>query len=87
MFCHEAAHNIFFQAKQLQEEQLKLLNEILEQIKEEDDPDKLERLVEQQNQLLKSMRTFEAEGYRYEGGIPNVDTEANIEQTPDAAKY
>ena len=62
---------------------MKLLNELLDKIKQEDDPDKLERLVEQQNQLLQSMRTFEAEGYKYEGGIPNVDAE----KPPDEAIY
>ena len=63
---------------------MKLLNELLEKIKEEDDPDKLERLVEQQNELLQSMQTFEAEGYKYEGGIPNVEA---AEKPPDEAVY
>ena len=39
---------------------------------EETDPEKMQELQEQQNILMQQMQTFQASGFQYEGGIPQV---------------
>ena len=58
------------QAKEIQDEQRALLDDILKQQMEETDPEKLTELQEQQNILIQQMQTFQASGFQYEGGIP-----------------
>ena len=62
--------NYYFQAKEIQEEQRALLDDILKRQMEENDPEKLADLQEQQNNLIQQMQTFQASGFQYEGGIP-----------------
>ena len=59
-----------FQAKEIQEKQQKLLNEILDKISKEDDPEKMEKLIEQQNALVAQMSVMQAEGFEYDQGLP-----------------
>ena len=59
-----------FQAKEIQEKQKKLLDEILDKISKEDDPEKMEKLIEQQNALVAQMSVMQAEGFEYDGGLP-----------------
>ena len=60
-----------FQAKEIQQEQKEILEDILTRQAAESDPEKLQHLIEQQNLLQQQMVAFQASGFQYEGGIPS----------------
>ena len=70
------------QAKEIQEEQRALLDDILKRQAEEKDPERLQELQEQQNILVQQMHTFQASGFQYEGGIPQVQGQMWIQGQP-----
>lgn len=57
-------------AKEIQDEQRAILDDILRLQMEERDPEKLEELQKQTNIIIQQMQAFQASGFHYEGGIP-----------------
>lgn len=57
-------------ARELQEAQQELLNDILKQQAKEKDPERLQALFRQQNALLQQMHQFQNAGFQYANGIP-----------------
>ena len=81
-------------AKELQEEQQELLNDILKQQSTETDPERLQELFRQQNNLLQQMQQLQNAGFQYPNGIPppqapnfNTSTDAKPQAVPMAATY
>ncbi|WAQ94061.1 hypothetical protein MAR_006532 [Mya arenaria] len=59
-------------AQELQREQHELLNDILDQQREETDPERLEELYMQHRELIGQMEQLHAAGFHYAGDIPPV---------------
>lgn len=57
-------------AKEIQDEQRAILDDIYRLQMEERDPEKLEELQKQTYIIIQQMQTFQASGFQYEGGIP-----------------
>lgn len=79
-------------AKELQEAQQELLNDILKQQSEETDPERLQELFRQQNVLLQQMQQLQNAGFQYSNGIPqpqppNAGTSGEPQPVPMAAAY
>ncbi|XP_052806175.1 putative uncharacterized protein DDB_G0294196 [Mya arenaria] len=58
------------QMRELQEDQQNLLNEILKQQAEEKDPQKLQELLQQQNEIEQQMQQCQAAGFQYTSAVP-----------------
>ncbi|XP_045168847.2 bromodomain-containing protein DDB_G0280777-like [Mercenaria mercenaria] len=58
--------------KELQAEQMELLNEIMRKQAEEKDPEKLQELFKDQNDLIQQMNQLQTAGYAYPEAIPSA---------------
>jgi len=56
--------------KELQEDQMELLNDIMERQAKETDPARLQTLFNQQNDLIAQMNQIQGVGYKYDRDIP-----------------